>query len=121
MEREFGYEKKAITVIYCIYSSIKFVGCADRLSTFSLFGKGQRRGFAVGICSELRGSRVARQYHVKGHARRGARGKSNLAGLIISEISDPFFPDVTKGVEVAAAELEAGNFCFATLNIALSA
>ncbi len=89
-QREFGCEKKAITVICCTYSGLKFVCCADRLSTFSPLEKGQSRGFAVGSCNELGGSRVARQYYVNAHSRRLARGKSNLAGLIFSERSDPF-------------------------------
>jgi DNA-binding LacI/PurR family transcriptional regulator len=43
-------------------------------------------------------------YHVNVHARRLARGKSNYVGLIISEIANPFFPDVLKSFEKAAAE-----------------
>jgi DNA-binding LacI/PurR family transcriptional regulator len=43
-------------------------------------------------------------YHVNVHARRLARGKSNFVGLIISEIANPFFPDVLKGFEKAASE-----------------
>jgi LacI family transcriptional regulator len=49
--------------------------------------------------------------HVNAGARRLARGNTNLVGSIISEISNPFFPDVIKGFEMAAAEQEAWNFC----------
>jgi len=42
-------------------------------------------------------------YHVNAHARRLARGRSNSVGLIISEISNPFFPDLIKGFETAAS------------------
>ncbi|HZR58869.1 MAG TPA: LacI family DNA-binding transcriptional regulator [Terriglobales bacterium] len=42
-------------------------------------------------------------YHVNVHARRLARGQSNYVGLIISEIANPFFPDVIKGFETAAS------------------
>lgn len=42
-------------------------------------------------------------YYVNVHARRLARGQSNFVGLIISEISNPFFPDVIRGFEAAAA------------------
>jgi LacI family transcriptional regulator len=42
-------------------------------------------------------------YHVNVHARRLARGRSNYVGLIISEIANPFFPDVIKGFETAAS------------------
>ena len=38
------------------------------------------------------------------HARRLARGQSNLVGLIISEIANPFFPDVIRGFELAATQ-----------------
>jgi DNA-binding LacI/PurR family transcriptional regulator len=43
-------------------------------------------------------------YHVNVHARRLARGQSNFVGLIISEIANPFFPDVIRGFEAAASE-----------------
>ena len=43
-------------------------------------------------------------YHVNVHARRLAQGRSNSVGLIISEISNPFFPDVIKGFEAAASD-----------------
>lgn len=38
------------------------------------------------------------------HARRLARGRSDLFGLIISEIANPFFPEIIKGFEGAAIE-----------------
>jgi DNA-binding LacI/PurR family transcriptional regulator len=49
-------------------------------------------------------SAQALNYHVNVHARRLARGKSNFVGLIISEIANPFFPEVLKGFEKAASE-----------------
>src|ERR1700682_225597 len=45
-------------------------------------------------------------YHVNVHARRLARGQSNLVGLIISEIANPFFPDVIRGFELAATQVK---------------
>jgi LacI family transcriptional regulator len=47
---------------------------------------------------------VARQlkYCQNVHARRLAHGRSDLFGLIISEIANPFFPEVMRGFEEAA-------------------
>ena len=47
---------------------------------------------------------VARQlrYYQNVHARRLAHGRSDLFGLIISEIANPFFPEVMRGFEEAA-------------------
>jgi DNA-binding LacI/PurR family transcriptional regulator len=47
---------------------------------------------------------VARQlkYYQNVHARRLAHGRSDLFGLIISEIANPFFPEVLRGFEEAA-------------------
>jgi LacI family transcriptional regulator len=47
---------------------------------------------------------VARQlkYCQNVHARTLAYGRSDLFGLIISEIANPFFPDVMRGFEEAA-------------------
>ena len=47
---------------------------------------------------------VARQlrYYQNVHARRLAHGRSDLFGLIISEIANPFFPEVMRGFEAAA-------------------
>jgi len=49
---------------------------------------------------------AARQlnYYQNVHARRLARGRSDLFGLIISEIANPFFPEVIRGFEAAALE-----------------
>lgn len=47
---------------------------------------------------------IARQlkYYQNVHARRLAHGRSDLFGLIISEIANPFFPEVMRGFEEAA-------------------
>ena len=49
---------------------------------------------------------AARQlnYYQNVHARRLARGRSDLFGLVISEIANPFFPEVIRGFEAAALE-----------------
>jgi len=41
-------------------------------------------------------------YHRNVHARRLAVGKSDLFGLVISEIANPFFPEVIRGFQSAA-------------------
>lgn len=41
-------------------------------------------------------------YYKNVHARRLATGRSNLFGLVISDISNPFFPEVIKGFQRAA-------------------
>jgi DNA-binding LacI/PurR family transcriptional regulator len=41
-------------------------------------------------------------YHRNIHARRLAIGKSDLFGLVISEIANPFFPEVIRGFQSAA-------------------
>jgi len=43
-------------------------------------------------------------YYQNVHARRLARGRSDLFGLVISEIANPFFPEVIRGFEAAALE-----------------
>jgi LacI family transcriptional regulator len=43
-------------------------------------------------------------YYQNVHARCLARGRSDLFGLVISEIANPFFPEVIKGFEAAALE-----------------
>src|SRR6059036_2163766 len=47
---------------------------------------------------------VARQlrYYQNVHARRLAHGRSDLFGLIISEIANPFFPEVIRGYQAMA-------------------
>lgn len=49
---------------------------------------------------------AARQlkYYRNVHARRLARGRSDLFGLVVSEIANPFFPEVIRGFEAAALE-----------------
>ena len=42
------------------------------------------------------------RYHRNVHARRLAIGKSDLFGLVISEIANPFFPEVIRGFQSAA-------------------
>jgi LacI family transcriptional regulator len=41
-------------------------------------------------------------YYQNIHAQRLAQGRSNLVGLVLSEIANPFFSDVIKGFETAA-------------------
>lgn len=43
-------------------------------------------------------------YHKDAHARRLARGSSDFFGLIVSDIENPFFPEVVKSFESAALE-----------------
>ncbi len=43
-------------------------------------------------------------YHKNAHARRLAQNHSDLFGLIISEIANPFFPEIIKGFQRAAWE-----------------
>jgi DNA-binding LacI/PurR family transcriptional regulator len=42
------------------------------------------------------------QYRKNVHARRLATGQSNLFGLVISEITNPYFPELIKGFQAAA-------------------
>jgi DNA-binding LacI/PurR family transcriptional regulator len=44
------------------------------------------------------------EYHPNAHARSLASGRSNMLGLLISDISNPFFPEVVKAIEAAAFE-----------------
>jgi LacI family transcriptional regulator len=44
------------------------------------------------------------EYHPNAHARSLASGRSNMIGLLISDISNPFFPEVVKAIEAAAFE-----------------
>jgi LacI family transcriptional regulator len=41
-------------------------------------------------------------YHKNIHARRLSTGQSNLFGLVISEITNPYFPELIKGFQAAA-------------------
>jgi DNA-binding LacI/PurR family transcriptional regulator len=47
---------------------------------------------------------VVRQlnYHKNVHARRLATGRSDLFGLVISEIANPYFPEIIRGFQAAA-------------------
>jgi DNA-binding LacI/PurR family transcriptional regulator len=44
------------------------------------------------------------QYHPNAHARSLASGKSRIIGLVISDVSNPFFPELVKSIEAAAFE-----------------
>ena len=44
------------------------------------------------------------EYFPNAHARSLASGRSNMLGLLISDISNPFFPEVVKSIEAAAFE-----------------
>jgi LacI family transcriptional regulator len=56
--------------------------------------------------TERRVLEVVRQlnYHKNVHARRLATGRSDLLGLVISEITNPYFPEVIRGFQAAAWE-----------------
>lgn len=43
-------------------------------------------------------------YYPNAHARSLASGKSRIIGLVISDISNPFFPELVKSIETAAFE-----------------
>jgi DNA-binding LacI/PurR family transcriptional regulator len=43
-------------------------------------------------------------YYPNAHARSLASGRSNIFGLVISDISNPFFPELVKSIETAAFE-----------------
>jgi DNA-binding LacI/PurR family transcriptional regulator len=45
------------------------------------------------------------RYHRNVHARRLATGKSDLFGLVISEIVNPFFPELIRGFQSEAWDL----------------
>lgn len=44
------------------------------------------------------------EYHPNAHARSLASGRSNMLGLLVSDIANPFFPEVIKSIEAAAFE-----------------
>jgi DNA-binding LacI/PurR family transcriptional regulator len=44
------------------------------------------------------------RYYPNAHARTLASGRSDLIGLVISDVANPFFPELVKGVETAAFE-----------------
>jgi DNA-binding LacI/PurR family transcriptional regulator len=54
--------------------------------------------------TEQRVLEVVRQlnYYKNVHARRLATGQSNLFGLVISEIANPYFPEIIRGFQAAA-------------------
>src|SRR5262245_66122252 len=41
-------------------------------------------------------------FHVNAHARRLAMKQTDLVGLIVSEIANPFFPEIINGFQTAA-------------------
>src|SRR5258708_3002266 len=43
-------------------------------------------------------------YHPNAHARTLASGRSNIIGLLVSDIANPFFPELVKSIEAAAFE-----------------
>src|SRR5881394_2271041 len=43
-------------------------------------------------------------YYPNAHARTLASGRSNMIGLLVSDISNPFFPELVKSIETAAFE-----------------
>jgi LacI family transcriptional regulator len=43
-------------------------------------------------------------YYANAHARTLASGRSNIIGLLVSDISNPFFPELVKSIEEAAFE-----------------
>ncbi|HYP52651.1 MAG TPA: LacI family DNA-binding transcriptional regulator, partial [Pyrinomonadaceae bacterium] len=43
-------------------------------------------------------------YYPNAHARTLASGRSQILGLLISDISNPFFPELVKSIETAAFE-----------------
>src|ERR671916_2640626 len=43
-------------------------------------------------------------YYPNAHARSLASGRTNTLGLLISDISNPFFPELVKSIELAAYE-----------------
>jgi DNA-binding LacI/PurR family transcriptional regulator len=43
-------------------------------------------------------------FYPNAHARSLASGKSNMIGLLVSDISNPFFPELVKSIEAAAFE-----------------
>lgn len=75
------------------------------LSTVS-FVLNKKRGTAISAQTAQRVWDAARElnYRVNVHARRLAGGQSNVIGLIISEMANPFFTDVIRGFEAAAAQ-----------------
>jgi LacI family transcriptional regulator len=45
-----------------------------------------------------------RNYYPNAHARSLASGRSSIIGLVVSDIANPFFPELIKGMEAAAFE-----------------
>lgn len=44
-------------------------------------------------------------YQPNAHAQMLAKGRSNIIGLLVSDISNPFFPEIVKGIEAAVNDL----------------
>ena len=78
---------------------------AVSLTTASLVLSGKKR---ISISPETRRRvfEAARElnYHPNEHARRLAQRSSNTFGLIVSEIANPFFPEIIQGFEAAAKD-----------------
>jgi DNA-binding LacI/PurR family transcriptional regulator len=74
------------------------------LSTVSVVLSGSRR---LAISEDTRQTVLALanelNYRPNPHARNLARGSSNLVGVVISEIANPFFPEIIRSFESAAA------------------
>jgi LacI family transcriptional regulator len=86
-------------------SSIKDVADEARVSTATVSHVINNTRF---VSDEVR-SRVMQaiehfQYHPNAHARSLASGKSRMFGLVISDIANPFFPELVKAIETAAFE-----------------
>jgi LacI family transcriptional regulator len=66
----------------------------------------RKRGFSVSRETRERVLGAVRElkYRANIHARRLAQRQSSTVGLIISEISNPYFPDIIRGFEKAALE-----------------
>lgn len=43
-------------------------------------------------------------FYPNAHARMLAMGRSNIIGLLVSDISNPFFPELVKSIETAVFE-----------------
>lgn len=57
-----------------------------------------------GVRARVREAIEKCQYYPNAHARGLASGKSKIIGLVISDIANPFFPELVKAIEEAAFE-----------------
>ncbi len=53
-------------------------------------------------------------YHPNAHARTLASGRSKMIGLLVSDIANPFFPELVKSIEAAAFEHDFNVLLFNT-------